>query len=245
MAAAHRRLLREQHKWYAVLACVARALRVACRTGMCCPACLHTPAIPSARRPPSSARCLDARRDTQGGGPGGEAVLQAGVQVLWEVTQALPDFRKRTLHAQHVVLFSRQMVAEAERRRTDAERRKAEAEAAKAAGAAGGATAAAAADVEMVDVTGDEAPGQQQQQQQPASSPQQQQQEQQQRRQEEQQAALAAVRESAEGGAAFVPAAAWCGALPGYAFKLGPAGLGYHRDAPPEAEAYLTPARVS
>ncbi|PRW05825.1 E3 ubiquitin- ligase SHPRH [Chlorella sorokiniana] len=201
------------------------------------------------------------------------AALEGGVQELWALLQLLPDFKRKTLQAQHVVLFSQQMMDEAERRRAEAERRKAEAAAAKAAAASSG----AGQEAEVVDLEGGE--------QQPAgmagpsseaaSGPQQQQQlqlergqqpdpslQQQQQRQQpdaggtaamevdsadaaaDAEAQRAAIQQAADDGAAFIPSASWRGALPGFCFKLGDSGVGYYRDTPPEVEAFLTAGRL-
>ena len=162
-----------------------------------------------------------------------------------------------------MVLFSGQLMKEAERKRIEAEQRKAEAAAKKeaAAAAAGPAAAAEAGDIVMLD---DEVPAQQAQQaQQQAQEPQQQAQQQAQEPQQQAQQqdrggaaamdaqaaedaaeALAGLLRAAEGGAAFVPSATWRGAVLGYCFKLGASGQGYYQDAPPQMEAFLTSTRV-
>lgn len=177
---------------------------------------------------------------------GTQAALEAGVQALWELTQLLPDFKRKTLQVQYVVLFSSQMVAEAERKRLEGERRKAEAAAA--AKAVGAAAEGAAAEGEVVVLDGADGAGAA-----PAAQHQQQQREQQgpqpsqsQQQQEEHQAAeeLAAVLDAAQGGAPVVGSERWRGAVPGYAFKLGGSGLGYYKDAPPASEAFLTTTRL-
>lgn len=151
-----------------------------------------------------------------------------------------------------MVLFSGQLMKEAERKRIEAEQRKAEAAAKKeaAAAAAGAAAAAEAGDIVMLD---DEVPAQQAQQaQQQAQEPQQQAQQQDRggaaamdaQAAEDAAEALAGLLRAAEGGAAFVPSATWRGAVLGYCFKLGASGQGYYQDAPPQMEAFLTSTRV-
>ena len=193
--AAHRRLLREQHRW-------------------------------------------DANAATAAAAGGEQALLSGGVALLWELLHTLPDFRRKTLVVQHVVMFSEHVAQEAERKQQEAERRKQEQAAAKAAASAAGAEAGPAAEVEMVDV---DAAGQQAGAVPPAADPQQL------LRQQEQEdsEALAALLHAAEGGQAFVGSSGWRGRVPGYVFKLGGSGLGYYRDAPPQVEAFLTLGRVS
>lgn len=117
-----------------------------------------------------------------GGGSGEAAVLAAGVQVLWDVLQLLPDFKRKTLQAQHVLMFTELMAAEAEKRRLEAASRKKEQVAAAAAGAAAhGAPGDDAAEVEMLVAEGQQGPpaaGPAAQQQQPEPAQQQPQQQQ-------------------------------------------------------------------
>lgn len=181
------------------------------------------------------------------------AVLEGGVQELWGLLQLLPDFKRKTLQAQHVVLFSRQMMEEADRRRAEADRRKAEAAAARAAATGGD---AAGEEPEVVDL------GESEQQADGAAGPSSAVAAQQQQQQEVErgtaamegdaaegaakaEAERAAVLQAAEDGAAFIPSASWRGAVPGFCFKLDDSGVGYYRDTPPEVEAFLTVGRVS
>lgn len=169
-----------------------------------------------------------------------EAALEGGVQELWSLLHLLPDFKRKTLQAQHVVLFAKQMMEEAERRRADAERRKAEAAAARAAVTSG---SGAGHEAEVVDLQDGEqqpagaagpssaaAPLTQQQQQQQSALPLQQQQEEpdggpaaMEVDSAEVAAAAEAEREAvlqaAEDGAAFIPSNGWRGAVPGYCFR--------------------------
>ena len=202
------------------------------------------------------------------------AVLEGGVQELWVLLQLLPDFRRKTLQAQHVVLFSGQLAQEAERRRAEAERRKAEAAAAKAAAAAANGAAGGVADgaegeaaAMEVDLTGGVQQGPAAEGPDGAAGPSSSQRQQREQQQEQQQepagsdgagmaemgaadaaaaadAERAAILQAAQGGAAFVPSGGWRGAVPGFCFKLGGSGVGYYRDAPPEVDAFLTTARV-
>lgn len=184
------------------------------------------------------------------------AVLEGGVQELWALLQLLPDFKRKTLQAQHVVLFSRQMMEEADRRRAETDRRKAEAAAARAAATGGD---AAGEKPEVVDL------GESEQQADGAAGPSsavaaREQQQQQQQQVEggtsamevdaaegaaKAEAERAGVLQAAEDGAAFIPSASWRGAVPGFCFKLDDSGMGYYRDMPPEVEAFLTVGRVS
>jgi hypothetical protein len=173
---------------------------------------------------------------------GGElAVLQQGVAVMWEVLGCLPDFRRKTLMAQHAVMFSEQMAEQAARKQQEAERRQqAAADADMSEADPGGQTAealstiqAAASDAagqpgHAISLPADLQPSEEQEQRDDGGS-----------------ADLAALLQAAEERQPFISSAAWAGPLPGYAFKLGGGGQGYYLDAPPEVEAFLTLGRVS
>ena len=199
----------------------------------------------------------DAADSGGGGGGGGEAAaLAAGVQVLWDVLQLLPDFRRKTLQAQHVALFEHLIAAEAEKRRLEAaSRKKEQAAAAAAAAAANRAAGDGGAEVEMLEADGQQGPDAA-----GPAAPHHQQQPQQQRTQpgggSSQQDAqpppaeaqgsdtLATVLEAVGAGQAFAGSSCWWGRVAGYCFKMGTSGLGYYRDAPPAVENNLTFARV-
>jgi hypothetical protein len=194
----------------------------------------------------------DAAAAVGGNGDAPQVVLEGGVDVLYELLGALPDFRRKTLLAQHVALFSRQLAYQAGRKREEAERRKKEQAAAKAAAAAAGADdgevmgATAMESAEMVDA--------EERRQQDRLSPQQQQEKAQQQQQAQQQqepvqgqggsAELAALLQAAESRQQFVASECWRGRVEGYAFKQGDSGLGYYPDQPPQVEAFLTVTRV-
>ena len=189
-----------------------------------------------------------------GSGKSGEAaVLAAGVQVLWDVLQLLPDFKRKTLQAQHVLLFTELMAAEAEKRRLEAASKKKDQAAATAGAVAHGAPGDDAAEVEMLQADGQQGPSsagpasQQQQQQQQAQQPvdgSRQPDTQPPPAEAQDSGALAAILAAAEAGQAFAASSCWRGRVAGYCFKAGDSGVGYYRDAPPTVEAFLTFARV-
>lgn len=207
----------------------------------------------------SEQRCAAAHRrllreqqrwDAAEASGGGLEVLENGVAAVWEVMHALPEFRRKTLVAQHVDLFGRQVVDEAERKHREASRRREQAALAKAAAAAAaGLTDAEADDDDEKALLQPEAEQQRQGLQGQQAGPGHQQGVQHAAEQgsrqpsegSESSAVLAAILRATEGGQAFVCSGGWCGRVPGYAFKLGGQGLGYYKD---EAEPFLTAARV-
>ena len=217
-AAAYRRLAREQHGWDAAAA--------------------GGGAAGSSHVDSSSAGGGSAAGSAEA------AVVERGVALLWDILKLLPDFRRKTLQAQHVSLFARQLAAEGERKSAEAAKRRAEAAAQRA--AAGGGEAEVVEVAEEGDAVGAGAQQEQQEQQEQGQEATRQQSpapaQQQQQQQEGGAAAgpeLAGVLGAVEAHHEFTAAGRWLGRIKGYVFKTGSSGLGYYRDEPPKGEASL------